>query len=162
MVDPTNEETRESDYFVAYDHRNDQYRPAKQCSTTPLPLFMGDEEKYWRSARLDRTHVSRNDHGTIVVENGCMKGLDCKPTKCRGCMSSLKQGTGLFSHVLKLRTRRGCVLRNIFQVVCPYCNESNKWDPASECIHTIRNGREGGEFWCLLRYVTKLFPICCC
>lgn len=64
-----------------------------------------------------------------------------------------------FQYELTLHTRSGPCVRNVYSANCELCEAWTPWLPQHEHIHTIRNGRVGGEYTVVNR-TAKCLPVC--
>ena len=100
--------------------------------------------------------VSRdpNTGRPIIDSNGCFQGYPCVPSECEKCRTTLRDSAPAnFLGQIHIMVQQGIITRPRFDLLCPACNHVNSWDPATELIHTIRNGAYGGNSW------SKLFVL---
>ena len=129
--------------LVEYDRERDQWIPLCSPCRTPIPTFPTSEAKMWAQKRLDLADIDRN-----IDRRGMMTGPPCMPkahTSCPKCGASTRDALRVEKQSFVMRTYRGAVVRRVFDVQCASCRDIRSWDPYSECILSINEGREGGE-----------------
>jgi hypothetical protein len=129
--------------LVEYCFEKDQWIPLCSPCKQAIPQYPTTELKTWAQKRLDLVDVDRT-----LDKNNMMLGLPCMPASkaaCPKCSASTRDAVKLEKRPFTLRTYRGAVLRRVFDVQCTRCQDIRSWDPYSECILTINDGREGGE-----------------
>ena len=111
-----------------------------------------------RCQKSSRTEMRPSRCYTLVVSiidsNGCFQGYPCVPSECEKCRTTLRDSAPAnFLGQIHIMVQQGIITRPRFDLLCPACNHVNSWDPATELIHTIRNGAYGGNSW------SKLFVL---
>ncbi len=138
-----------SDFYVKLNPTTDEWEPNCESPMMEVPLEPDERVIEWSRRRLRLLDVEfRGDSTTpLITPDGFMIGKTCVPQaryeceKCGGTRFKQVEAT-----TLTLRTYCGAVRRKVVDVHCEECLHVYKWDPSSECILTIRNGREGGEY----------------
>jgi hypothetical protein len=146
--DDTESNTAESTFFVTYNESSDQWDPSPSSSRVEIPTVPTDDIRTWASKRMTLVDVRMNGDKPMLDNQGFMIGKVCLPPSqrnCAKCGASSADAKLVALNDLKLRTYNGCILRKRFGTKCMSCSGVVQWDPASEHILTIRDGREGGK-----------------
>ena len=148
---------------VVFNAPRDMWEPRPDCGAGRIPFEWTDSARRWALRRAQEIDLVKDETGEAVVEKGWLLGPDCAPSnlECANpsvCFCSLQDAERTEKGTFVLRTRTGPVKRRIWSIICPECKYENSWDPESECIHTIRNGQEGGEAACACFFLFFLFP----
>ena len=153
------------DFYVKLDDASDEWKPVDGDMMT-IPVVPDDRVSAWSKRRLGLLDVEYHGLSTspVVSVDGFMNGKACVPDSMEQCdICGCQKLKKVESVTMTLRTYRGAVRRKVFEVHCENCSHVYKWNPASECILTIRGGREGGMikkcFGCVVTQVSKQFVL---
>jgi hypothetical protein len=144
-------------FHVQHDHQRDQWVPLCSPCQQSLPIAPTQAARDWATRRLDLVDVNRTPDA-----QGYMRGKACVPravSECPKCGSSTKESIAVErNNEFILRSYRGAIIRRILDQKCKNCGNIRTWDPYSECILTINDGREGGkhQFVSLHMHIIKM------
>ena len=135
---------------ICFDPTQNHWVSAKDCSHSPIPLWteLTVDQRLVIFDRQTLSCVSRdpNTGRPIIDSNGCFQGYPCVPSECEKCRTTLRDSAPAnFLGQIHIMVQQGIITRPRFDLLCPACNHVNSWDPATELIHTIRNGAYGGN-----------------
>ncbi len=133
-----------NEFHVRYDHDTDQYYPTCSPCQEKIPTLPTAEALEWARRRLELKDVNSTPDA-----RGFMRGSVCKPepvSSCPQCSTSSANFVDVEKPEMIVRTYRGAIIRRVVDVKCRNCKHTRSWNPYSECILTINNGREGGNF----------------
>ncbi len=135
-------EGSESHMFTRYDAASDVWVPCDGCTSAVVPRDLSGS-MHTLQRKMGKGLQMAGE--ALVIINKMLVGQDCVPANmhCNVCSISMKR---MFKHTMKVRTHIGCVARKVYEGLCQQCGAASKWDPASEHLHTILNGKEAGTF----------------
>jgi hypothetical protein len=149
--DVTDSTVPEASFHVTYNEALDQWEPSTSSGRLVIPTVPTDAIREWTSKRMNLNGVQFVEGKPKLDDQGFMLGKKCFPptgTHCDKCGASRGAAKLVQLPVLKVRTYNGCIRREQVGLKCQACSHVMQWDPASEYILTIRDGREGGNSDC--------------
>ena len=123
----------------------EKWNVTEDCSRALLPRIETDCCHLWRKKRQRGEDIPRDASVASPSTNEVFVGRTCHPSNTCKCGHVVDTQNVLSSGELMLHTPLGTVIRKTYSYWCPKCACRIQWDPATECIHTIRNGKHGGE-----------------
>lgn len=111
------------------------------CSPSPILLAECKDSLSWRNRRCRGSDLIGNDKSA----EGYLIGHKAFLSLCLQCNLPPDVKNLVHEYDCVVHTELGSVLRPVCSFVCS-CGNLNNWNPASEFIHTINQGRQGGQF----------------
>ena len=119
--------------------------PDEHCSRAPISFEPEDAAKTWFRSRITIDGVDRTNGVPDLDDRGNFIGPNCVGEKCGACGKQFSAiHTVERAGTILVHTLAGAIARTKWTWDCE-CGKRVTWDPASEYIHTIRNGAVGGE-----------------
>ena len=119
--------------------------PDEYCSRAPISFEPEEAAKKWFRSRMTIDGVDRTNGVPNLDGRGNFIGPDCVCERCTACGKQLSANDTMETPgTILVHTLAGPIARKKRVWICD-CGTRVSWDPASEYIHTIRNGAVGGE-----------------
>jgi hypothetical protein len=140
--------------LVEYDSAADEWNPLCSPCKGSIPTLPNEDVRKWSQRRMALEGVDTNPD-----ERGFMRGPLCIPpstSTCPSCGGSLRHSLKIAKPDIIIRTYRGAIMRQAFDMKCAHCGHVRSWDPFSECILTINDGHEGGEHATIMSFYVNM------
>ena len=144
VEDPSNMDSRSAG--ILFDPTCGFWIPDEYCSRAPLLFEPEEAAKIWFRSRSTIDGVERTNGVPDLDDKGNFVGPICVGEICGTCGKQLNTDVDKMESAgtILVHTLAGAIARKKWIWICE-CGTRVYWDPASEYIHTIRNGAVGGE-----------------